>query len=68
MLTKQDYEAQRKTTLTTFNRLARGTRAKCAFDLRLHPSRVSGILNGRTVHQELLNRVTRWVQLVLLEK
>ena len=43
-------------------RLGRGTRAQIASDLRVHPTRVSDVLNQRLRRDELLTRIEAWIR------
>jgi hypothetical protein len=40
--------------------LGYGTRQRIAFDLRVPPSRLSGVLNAREMNPDILARVEDW--------
>jgi hypothetical protein len=41
--------------------LGRGARRTCSFDLRLAPSVVSQVLNGRFIDPDVLARIVAWL-------
>lgn len=44
-----------------FNRLGRGSQQQAAFDIRVSPSLVSSVLNGRYTSQEILEKLEGWM-------
>jgi transcriptional regulator with XRE-family HTH domain len=48
-------------------RLGRGTQQEAAFDIRVSPSLVSSILNGRWIDEEKLDQLAAWVERKLAE-
>lgn len=54
------YATQLRRVVAMFRKLGHGSRQRAAFDLRVTPSRLSGVLNFREPNQELLNRLETW--------
>lgn len=54
------YAERLQRVVENFRRLGYRSRQRAAFDLRLAPSRVSGILNYREPNPELLDRLEAW--------
>lgn len=65
--TRRDPEELRKYTVRrnrakeAIERMPRGSKARCAFDLRLHPTRISRVLAGAYVSISDLEAVEGWL-------
>lgn len=55
-----EYVTQLERVVAAFNELGFGSRQRAAFDLRIAPSRLSGVLNFREPNQELLDQLDEW--------
>lgn len=66
VLSTEDFAAFRERVLVirnVFNQLPRGSQQQAAYDSRIAPARVSGVLNGRYYDLPALEALERWTEL-----
>jgi hypothetical protein len=56
-----EYDGERGRAAERMDALGRGARRTCSFDLRLAPSVVSQVLNGRFIDPDVLARIVAWL-------
>jgi hypothetical protein len=63
VLSTEDFAAFRERVVAVraiFNKLPRGSQQEAAYDCRIAPARVSGVLNGRYYDLPALEALERW--------
>lgn len=56
------YATRLQKVVRVFDRLGHGSRQRASFDLRIPPSRLSGVLNGRELNDTILTQLEEWVE------
>lgn len=57
-----EYHKRRKAARKTIDKLGRGARAKCGFELRIAPTSISRCLNGQRISLVTLERIEDWLE------
>jgi hypothetical protein len=60
---RKRYEERRLAAFKAFQGMPRGSKAQCAFSLRIHPVTVSNVLNGRRMSEATLLRIEAYLGL-----
>ena len=55
------YDGRRRKVQEAFERMPRGARQECSFELKIAPTYVGGVVNGRIVDEAKLKRIESWV-------
>jgi len=56
-----DYDKRRTEAVKAIDKLGRGARSRCAFELRKHPSIISDVLRGNRRSEETLALIGKWL-------
>lgn len=51
----------RRQAIEAFRRLGRGSKRRCATELRFDPAMLTRLLNGKTATSELIGPISRWL-------